>query len=187
MALAAGILHRGFWSDLWEDSHRRALRQAARIVVLGEDMRERIIGKGVEPARVSVIRDAVAFTEFPTGANEAIVREIRRGFRFVIVHAGNLGFYGAWHTLICSAQMLESHGVGLVFIGEGAMKKEIQAAAQNCRSIRFMPFFPLSQLLPVMASGGFDRVILNTGVERLVVAPEVSKTLRQSPATYGDV
>src|SRR5260370_38434099 len=91
MALAAGILHRGFWSDLWEDSHRRALRQAARIVVLGEDMRERIIGKGVEPSRVSVIRDAGAFTEFPTRANEAIVGGIRRGFRLVIVHWGYLG------------------------------------------------------------------------------------------------
>src|SRR5260370_36518219 len=126
MALAARIVHRGFWSDLWEDSHRRALRQAARIVVLGEDMRERIIGKGVEPARVSVIRDAVAFTEFPTGANEAIVREIRRGFRFGIVHAGNLGFYGAWHTPICSAQMVESHRHGLVVIAECGLQTEMQ-------------------------------------------------------------
>jgi glycosyltransferase involved in cell wall biosynthesis len=177
MALAAGILHRGFWSDLWEDSHRRALRQAARIVVLGEDMRERIIGKGVEPSRVSVIRDAVAFTEFPTGANEAIVREIRRGFRFVIVHAGNLGFYGAWHTLICAAQMLESHGVGLVFIGEGAMKKEIQAAAQNCRSIRFMPFFPVSQIPAVMAAGDLHVVTIKRGLEGVVVPSKLYNIL----------
>src|SRR5260370_5026348 len=102
MALAAGILHRGFWSDLWEDSHRRALRQAARIVVLGEDMRERIIGKGVEPARGSVIRDAVAFPEFPTEANEAIVRQIGRGFRFVILHAGNLRFFAGLPPMMCS-------------------------------------------------------------------------------------
>ena len=51
MALAGGILPPGIWSDAWEESHRKALRQAARVIVLGEDMRERIVEKGVDPAR----------------------------------------------------------------------------------------------------------------------------------------
>src|SRR5260370_17092457 len=65
--------------------------------------------------------------------------------------------------------MLESHGVGLVFIGEGAMKKEIQAAAQNCRSIRFMPFFPVSQIPAVMAAGDLHVVTIKRGLEGVVV------------------
>src|SRR5579863_6213141 len=51
MALAAGILRPGVWTEAWEASHRRALRQAAGVIVLGEDMRERIVGKGVDPSK----------------------------------------------------------------------------------------------------------------------------------------
>ena len=177
MALAAGILPSGFWSDIWEQSHRRALRQAARVIVLGEDMRARIIGKGVDPARIAVIRDAVPFPEVPPAVDQALVREIRGGFRFVIVHAGNLGFYGAWHTLICAAQMLESQGVGLVFIGEGAMKKEIQAAAQNCPSVRFLPFFPASKIPAVMAAGDLHVVTIRRGLEGVVVPSKLYNIL----------
>ena len=177
MALAAGILPSGFWSDIWEQSHRRALRQAARVIVLGEDMRERIIGKGVDPARIAMIRDAVPFPGVPPAVDRAIVREIRGGFRFVIVHAGNLGFYGAWHTLICAARMLESQGVGLVFIGEGAMKKQIQAVAQNCQNIRFLPFFPASEIPAVMASGDLHVVTIRRGLEGVVVPSKLYNIL----------
>src|SRR2546427_7234252 len=153
MALAGGILPPGFWTGAWEASHRRALRQAARVIVLGEDMRERILEKGVDPARIAVIRDAALFSEVLAPVDQAVVREIRDGFRFLMVHAGNLGFYGAWHTLVRAAQMLEPLGVGLVFIGEGALKRQIQEAAQNCRIIRFMPFRPASEIPSVMAAG----------------------------------
>jgi len=176
MALAGGVLRSGFWSDLWEDSHRRAMLQAARVIVLGEDMRECIAKKGVDPARIVVVRDAVALPEL-TAVNEVIVREIQAGFRFVIVHAGNLGFYGAWQTLIGAARMLESKGVGLVFIGDGSMKKQIQDAAQGCRSIRFLPFFPASDIPAVMAAGDLHVVSIKRGLEGVVVPSKLYNIL----------
>jgi colanic acid biosynthesis glycosyl transferase WcaI len=176
MALAGGILHRGFWSDMWEQSHRRALQQAARVIVLGDDMRERVMEKGVDAARITVIRDAVALPEI-TAVTTAIVREIRAGFRFVIVHAGNLGFYVAWQTLVGAARMLESQGVGLVFIGEGSMKKQIQEAAQNCRNIRFLPFFAESDIPAVMAAGDLHVVTVRPGLEGVVVPSKLYNIL----------
>src|SRR3984893_124176 len=165
MALAAGILRPGGCTDAWEASHRWALRQAARVIVLGEDMRERIVEKAVDPARIAVIRDAVPFPEILPPVDQALVREIRGGFLFLMVHAGNLGFSGAWQTLILAAQMLESEGVGLAFIGEGAMKEQIQQAAQNCRNIRFLPFRPASEFPAVMAAGDLHVVTIRRGLE----------------------
>jgi colanic acid biosynthesis glycosyl transferase WcaI len=176
MALAGGILRSGFWSDMWEELHRRALRQAARVIVLGEDMRERIMKKGVDSARIVVIRDAVALPEIPA-ASQAIVREIRADFRFVIVHAGNLGFYGAWEILLGAARMLESQGIGLVFIGEGSMKKRLQDAARNCRSIRFLPFFSASEIPAVMAAGDLQVVTIKRGLEGVVVPSKLYNIL----------
>jgi len=177
MALAAGIVRAGAWTEAWEASHRRALRQAARVIVLGEDMRERIIGKGIDPARIVVIRDAVPFPEVLPPIDQGIVREIRGEFRFVLVHAGNLGFSGAWQTLIHSARMLESEGVGLVFIGEGAMKIRIQEDAQNCRNVRFLPFFPASGIPAVMAAGDVHVVTIKRGLEGVIVPSKLYNIL----------
>jgi len=69
-----------------------------RVIVLGEDMRARIIAKGVEPSRVLIVRDGTEIlprnTPLPTPDPE-VVSAIRGSFSFVLVHAGNLGFYGA--------------------------------------------------------------------------------------------
>ena len=129
MAVGGDIVRPESWVERWETLHRRALRRAARVIVLGEDMRERIIAKGVDPARITICRDAVPFPETLPAPDHPVVREIRGEFRFVLVHAGNLGFYGAWETLIQAARMLEPDGVGLVFVGEGAMKGKIEAMA----------------------------------------------------------
>jgi putative colanic acid biosynthesis glycosyltransferase WcaI len=177
MALAAGILRPGFWTDIWEQSHRRALRRAARVIVLGEDMRERIAEKGVEPARTTVVRDAVPFPQVLPPPDDSVMREIRAGFRFVIVHAGNLGFSGAWQTLIHAAQMLEAENVGLVFVGEGARKQELQRLAQNCRNVVFLPFRPASEIPAVMAAGDLHVVTIKRGLEGIVVPSKLYNIL----------
>jgi len=177
MALAGGILHSGSWTDAWETLHRKALRYAARVIVLGEDMRERILEKGVDPARIVVVRDAVPFPEIPPAVDEAVVREIRGGFRFVIIHAGNLGFYGAWHTLIRAAQMLERDGMGLVFIGEGAMKPQVQQAAQGCPNVMFLPFRPACDIPSVMAAGDLHVITIKRGLEGVVVPSKMYNIL----------
>lgn len=173
MAVGGEIVRPGKWIDRWEVLHRRALRHATRVIVLGEDMRERILAKGVDPARIAIVRDAVPFPETLPPADHPVVREIRGEFRFVLVHAGNLGFYGAWQTLIRCAQMLESEGVGLVFVGEGAKKVEIEEAARGCRNVRFLPFRPAAEVPYVMAAGDLHVVTVKRGLEGVVVPSKV--------------
>jgi len=177
MALGGNVVRRGGWTELWEALHRWALRSAALVIVLGEDMRERIIAKGVDPERIRVVRDAVPWPEATPSSDHPVVREIRGEYRFVLVHAGNLGFYGAWQTLIEAARMLEGDGVGLVFIGEGAMKAEVEAAARNCRNIRFLPFRPAAEVPYVMAAGDLHVVTVKRGLEGVVVPSKVYNIL----------
>ena len=177
MALGGEIVRPASWVHHWEELHRRALRRAARVIVLGEDMRERILAKGIDPARISVVRDAVPFTETLPPFDHPVVNEIRGSFRFVLVHAGNLGFYGAWQTLIKAAQMLEPEGVGLVFIGEGARKPQIEDAARGCSNVRFLPFRPASELPYVMAAGDLHVVTVKRGLEGVVVPSKVYNIL----------
>jgi colanic acid biosynthesis glycosyl transferase WcaI len=185
MAVGGSIVRPGSFAARWETMHRWALRQAARVVVLGEDMRDRIVAKGVDPGRVVISRDGINIPESTPSPDNPVAREIRGDFRFVLVHAGNLGFYGAWQTLISAVRMLENEGVGLVFIGEGAMKSQVEAMAAGCRAIRFLPFRPASEIPFVLSSGDMHVVTVKRGLEGVVVPSKLYPTLAAGRPVLG--
>jgi len=172
MALGGAIVGPGMFARFWEKLHRWALRQASHVIVLGEDMRARIVAKGVEPARVVIARDGAAIP--PPGTllpapDPGVVRAIRGNFSFVLVHAGNLGFYGAWNTLVTAARHLANEGVGLVFIGDGAQRSQIEAAAAGSSNIRFLEFFPANKIPSVLAAADAHVITVKRGLEGIVV------------------
>jgi len=172
MAVGGTIVQPGLLARIWEKMHRWALRRATRVIVLGEDMRARIIAKGVEPFRIVVVRDGAeilpANVALPAPDPE-VVRAIRGNFSFVLVHAGNLGFYGAWNTLLAAARQLASDGVGLVFVGDGAQRAEIAAAAAGAGNIRFLDFFPAAKIPSVLAAADAHVITVKRGLEGVVV------------------
>jgi colanic acid biosynthesis glycosyl transferase WcaI len=185
MAVGGAIVRRGSLTARWEALHRWALRRAARVIVLGEDMRDRIVAKGVDPARIVVSRDGISIPETLPPPDNPVAREIRGDFRFVLVHAGNLGFYGAWQTLIQAVRSLENEGVGLVFIGEGAMKPQVEAMAAGCRAIRFLPFRSASEVPLVLSSGDLHVVTVKRGLEGVVVPSKLYPTLAAGRPVLG--
>ena len=185
MAVGGSIVRPGSFTARWEALHRWALRRAACVIVLGEDMRDRIIAKGVDPGRVVISRDGIPIPETLPSPDNPVAREIRGAFRFVLVHAGNLGFYGAWQTLIRAVQTLENDGVGLVLIGEGAMKSQIEAMAAGCRAVRFLPFRPASEIPLVLSSGDMHVVTVKRGLEGVVVPSKLYPTLAAGRPVLG--
>jgi len=185
MAVGGAIVRPGSFTARWEKLHRWALRQATRVIVLGEDMRDRIVAKGVDSARVVISRDGITVPETLPPPDNAVAREIRGDLRFVLVHAGNLGFYGAWQTLIAAVRMLEQEGVGLVFIGEGAMKSQVEAMATGCQAVRFLPFRPASEIPLVLSSGDMHVVTVKRGLEGVVVPSKLYPTLAAGRPVLG--
>jgi colanic acid biosynthesis glycosyl transferase WcaI len=169
MAVGGNIVQPGRVIKRWERLHRKALRSAARVIVLGEDMRDRILAKGVDPARISIVRSGAPLPKSLPSPDNPVARQIRGDFRFVLVHAGNLGFYGAWRTLIRAARLLESDGVGLIFVGDGARKSEIEAEAAGCAAVRFLPYFPAREIPLVLAAGDMHVITVKRGLEGVVV------------------
>jgi colanic acid biosynthesis glycosyl transferase WcaI len=185
MAVGGSIVPPGNFTARWERLHRWALRRAIRVIVLGEDMRDRIVAKGVDSARVVVSRDGITVPETLPPADNSVAREIRGDFRFVLVHAGNLGFYGAWQTLISAVRTLENEGVGLVFIGEGAMKSQVEAMAAGCRAVRFLPFRPVGEIPLVLSSGDMHVITVKRGLEGVVVPSKMCPTLAAGRPVLG--
>jgi colanic acid biosynthesis glycosyl transferase WcaI len=172
MAVAGEIIPPRLLARIWEQLHRWALRHVTRVIVLGGDMRNRIIAKGVRPERVHVVRDGAdipARNSPQPQIDDEVVRSIRAGDRFVLLHAGNLGFYGAWETLVRSARELQKEGTALVFVGDGAQRERIQALAHGAENVRFLPFFPASKIPSVLAAPDAHVVTIKRGLEGVVV------------------
>jgi putative colanic acid biosynthesis glycosyltransferase WcaI len=178
MAVAGSIVAPGLLTRFWERLHRWALRRAARIVVLGDDMRARVIGKGplgphgIDPDKIFIVRSGVE--TLPQGSptppiNPAVTQAIRENFRFVLLHAGNLGFYGAWETIIAAARQLQNENIGFIFVGDGAERFRLEKLSAGASNIRFLPFFPGRDIPSVLAAPDVHLVTVKPGLEGVVV------------------
>lgn len=168
MAVAAGLVRRGLAVALWERLHRWSLRRADGVIVLGEDMRRRVVSAGVPPERVRVIRDGAAFPSSIPAREHAVSRQIACGFSFVILHAGNLGFAGAWETILEAARSVDG-GAGFVFVGDGAAAGAVRAQAAALPNVRFLPYRPAEEVPHVLQAGDLHIVTVRRGLDGLVV------------------
>jgi colanic acid biosynthesis glycosyl transferase WcaI len=172
MAVGGSIVEPGLLARVWERLHRSALRRADCVIVLGEDMKNRILSKGVDGAKIVIVRDG---TEIVSGCGAVpaldaeVISKIRGDFQFVLVHAGNLGFYGAWETLLTAAKELGAENIGFVFVGEGAQRDSLAAASADIPNVKFLPFFPGSKIPSVLAAADAHLITVKRGLEGVVV------------------
>lgn len=175
MAVGGSIVAPGLLARIWEKLHRWALRRATKVIVLGEDMRNRIVAKGVRADQVEIVRDGTEILSANAQQTQAaqldqeVIRTIRGDFRFVLLHAGNIGFYGAWETLIAAAKQLHGDGIGFVFVGEGAQRAQLESAANGASNVRFLPFFPGNKIPSVLAAADAHLITIKRGLEGVVV------------------
>jgi colanic acid biosynthesis glycosyl transferase WcaI len=172
MAVGGSIVKPGLLARIWETLHRWALRRATKVIVLGEDMCNRILAKGVRAERIEIVRDGAEIPgpdSLQPQLDPEVMQKIRGDFRFVLLHAGNLGFYGAWPALVAAAKQVANDGIGFVFVGEGAQRAEIETLAAGASNIRFLPFFPARKIPSVLAAADAHLITVKRGLEGVVV------------------
>lgn len=167
--LAAGVVEPGPLVRLWQRIHTWALHRASRVIVLGDDMRDHILAKGVQAARVVVVRDGAEVPDSPPTGWGPIAPTVRQRARFVVMHAGNLGLSGAWETLARAAGALAEDGVDFVMVGAGAGEPGARAAFDGRPNVRFLPYQPVAAVPSLLAAADLQVVTIKSGLEGLVV------------------
>lgn len=169
MAIESGMVSEGLLTSIWDAVHQWAMNCTAAVITIGEDMRELIIGKGVEADKVRVVRNgAVLLDDRPTSENP-LADKLRAGFEFVAMHAGNIGYYGAWDTIIAAGRYLRNSGIGIVFVGDGVQKERLRRETSGLQAIEMFPFQPRQHVPMVLASADVHIVTIKPGVEGTVV------------------
>ena len=108
------------------------LRQAARVIVLGDDMRDRILAKGVAPERVVVVRDGTSISG--TVARSRAIPSWRKSaadFRLSCFMPAISDSTERGTRLLQAAEILRNENTGLVFIGDGANRKALQSSRER--------------------------------------------------------
>ena len=166
-AISAGWMPAGRLAAVWDAAHRRALARCSRVVCLGDEMRRLLVAKGVRSDRISVVANGAP----PPKAkfDRTITRRIRRDTPFSIVHAGNIGVAGAWHTVIEAQELLRDEAE-FICVGGGAYAQEVKS-----RGIRVEPFE--TDIAAVMAAGDLQLVTQRPETEGFLVPSKLYSAL----------
>ena len=165
-AIAAGWLkEKSFVARVFQWMLRYSVKQATRVVVLDRFVRERVLAKGAQAERVSIIPpwsldDAVAFS---VEGREAFRREHGLTNRFVVMYSGNHSPCHPLDTLLEAALELKSReDVVFCFVGGGSEQKKVNdfAARHRLNNIKVLPYQPLHALSGSLSAADLHVVVM---------------------------
>lgn len=177
MAVSAGMVKPGWLVSWWQRVHTWAMQQAHVVIVLGEDMSRRIVAKGVDKERVIAIRHGAEPVELPRSSDHPLVRRIRDGFLLVVLYSGNLGYAGAWDSVLAAAKLLHDEQIRFVFIGDGSLRRSLESSARGLAHVSFLPFQSAEDYLYALQAGDLHLVTIRAGLEGLVVPSKLYSLL----------
>src|SRR5262249_13216345 len=145
VGVATGKLKNPLLVGFLEKITRLTVKKANHTVVLGEDMKGRILARGVTKSTVSVIPNWADTTSLNVSKGQAQRKLWGLESYFTVVYAGNIGFSQNLEKVLEAAErFLGNKAVRFLFIGEGANKVRLFDLAR-ARSLANTVFLPWQQ------------------------------------------
>jgi Glycosyltransferase len=143
---------------------RRVYAAASAIVVISPSMREMLIERGADPAKVRVVLNWTDETLFrPVPATDEARRALGYRGRRVVMHAGNIGPFQNVAVAVRAAAAIEQVApLDLVLVGGGLEEESTrQLAAQlGAGNVRFLGRREPTEMAPLYAAADFQLVSL---------------------------
>jgi colanic acid biosynthesis glycosyl transferase WcaI len=131
-------------------------RRAAHITVISQEQRKVLENKRVPPAKVSVIPNFVDTSLIrPLARDNAVSRRLGLQDKFVVAHAGNLGYAYDFDSLLqVAARLRADRNILFLIIGEGVRRNQLEQTIEREQldNVRLLPFQPESDLPLLRAS-----------------------------------
>jgi hypothetical protein len=130
-----------------------------------------LTGRGIEKIAIIPNWAPAGLTPMPPDAADALRDAWGLRGKFIAAYSGNLGRVHDLMPLLDTAAALPAEtDIVFVFIGDGAQRAALEAAAQKrgLHHVRFFPAQPRTQLAETLALGDVHFVTLRPGCEQLV-------------------
>jgi putative colanic acid biosynthesis glycosyltransferase WcaI len=174
IAIANGGLKNRFLLSLLERANRLSYRSADCIIVLGEDMRQRLIAKGVAPEKIALVPDWVDCRKIRPMPASGFRSQF--GQSFMVMYSGNLGLSQQLETVLDAAALLrDDPRIRFILIGEGARKQWLidRARQLDLHNLEFLPYRPKEELAESLSAGDLHLVPLFRGAAGCVVPSKI--------------
>lgn len=174
LAEQLGVLSRGgVVARLLRSLSTWALRRQNDVVAVGRCMRERLVARGIDAARIEVIPNWSCLT--PPAPDEVAAMRKRLGWenKFVALYSGNIGLAHDFETLSAAAKMVAGSKVSMVFAGEGAGLDRLRKNAEHLEHVTFLPPQAKEHLSAFLAAADIHLVCVRSGLKGLVVPSKV--------------
>jgi colanic acid biosynthesis glycosyl transferase WcaI len=181
-AVLAGVLKEGGVVRFLARVEKFVYRRAAHLITVTEGARQNLIGKGVEPTRVTALPHWFTPSTLATTGGEARDK-VRASYgwseKFVFLFAGNLGMVQGLDVIIhAAAQIRGDARIHVVFVGDGADRARLQALV---RTLQLGPQVQFVDRQPVERMGEFygaaDALLVHLKWSELSAYVIPSKTL----------
>jgi len=167
VGLILGRLRPGPLTSLLRWATEFGLRRADRVVVLGEDMRQRVLQRGSATDKVRVVPHWVDATLVrPVKENNPLRQEWGLNGRFTVMYSGNLGFSQNLDYVLVAAGALRGSPMLFLLVCEGAAKADLMANAGEWQldNVRFLPYLPKQRLSASLSAADLHLIPLRRGL-----------------------
>ena len=142
-------------------------KRADHLVVITPAFRDNLTSKGVPDEKISVIPNFVD-TEFIRPLPKKNEFSTKHGFdeKFLISHAGNIGYVYDLGTLLEAADALrDKHDIFFLIVGDGVARAELERRAKelDLPNVRFMGFRPVEELPSLRAASDVQLSLYKSG------------------------
>ncbi len=129
-----GAMTDNFVIRYFERLEIRLYRSACQIIPVTDSFKENIIKKGINPAKISVIKNGANLTLYtPRPKNQQILTELGMKGKFIVGFIGTLGMAHKLDFIIEAASKINNTGIHFLFIGAGAEKKHLELLIEEIK------------------------------------------------------
>ncbi len=132
---------------------RRLLSGFDHIVTISNSMRDRLVDKGVQPPRLSIVRNWVDMEKIrPMPGPNGFRAELGLGDdAFVALYSGNIGVKQALPVMLDAAERLvDQSNLTFVIAGDGPEKNKLVERYGALPNVRFLPLQPEARLCELL-------------------------------------
>jgi colanic acid biosynthesis glycosyl transferase WcaI len=159
---------------------RAILRRFDAIVTISNQMRQRLVSKGVDSRAIAVVRNWVDLEKIKPLDRPSLYRTQLHiaPDAFVVQYSGQWGRKQALHLLIETATQMEDDS-RFVFIvaGDGPMRSELEAAERRLSNLKLLPLQPTEQMGEFLALGDCHILPQEKDVSELVLPSKLGGML----------
>lgn len=165
-----GVIRNKFVYDVLRIIQKPCYKMASAIVVLGEDMKTKVIEQGANPDSVNVVPawfDVSTVREVSIEENRFIKKYNIPTDKFIVQFAGTVGYVFNYHTVISLAERLKKYtDIVIQVVGDGNAKDIFiaEAKSRNLSNITFYPLQPIELVSDVYSTCNLCIIPLQKGV-----------------------